>query len=126
MTIRTILLVDDEPDIRAIAEIALHAVGGFRILLAGSGPEALDRLAAERPDLVLLDVMMPGLDGIATFAAMRARPDLAGLPVIFMTAKVQRGEIERYVALGAIGVIAKPFDPMTLADEIRRIAGGES
>lgn len=125
MTIRTILLIDDEPDIRAIAELALGAVGGFRTLLAASGPEALARLDGERPDLVLLDVMMPGMDGLATFAAIRARPELADVPVVFMTAKVQRGEVDRYVALGAIGVIAKPFDPMTLSDEIRRIAGGE-
>lgn len=119
--IRTVLLVDDEEDIRTIAQISLARVGGWETLLAGSGPEAL-RIAAEKlPDLVLLDVMMPHMDGPAVLAALRADPHTAQLPVIFLTARVQRGDLGHFVALGALGAIAKPFDPMRLPQEIRRL-----
>jgi two-component system OmpR family response regulator len=114
-----ILHVEDEPDIREIARISLQEVGGFEVEQASSGQEAL-RMAPEFvPDLILLDVMMPGMDGPTTFQALRKLPATARVPVIFMTAKVQSHEVERYKALGALGVIPKPFDPMTLADQVR-------
>jgi two-component system OmpR family response regulator len=116
-----ILMVEDEPDIQAIAKFALEAVGGFTVTVCSSGSEALASGPAFEPDLVLLDVMMPGLDGPGTLQAMRQTPDLAGVPVVFMTAKVQLQEIETLRSLGALDVIAKPFDPLTLPSTIRHI-----
>lgn len=114
-----ILVVDDEPDIRNLLRLCLAEVGGYGVDLCASGPEALARLETARPDLVLMDVMMPGLDGPATLAALRGRG--LGTPVIFLTAKVQAPEVAALKAQGALGVIAKPFDPMTLADEVRAL-----
>jgi CheY-like chemotaxis protein len=119
--ISSILLVDDEPDIRTIAEMSLSHVGGWRTMLASSGREALELAAAQRPDVILLDVMMPEMDGVATFRALADRPETRDIPVIFMTAKVQSHERERYVGFGAAGVIAKPFDPMRLPQDIEGI-----
>lgn len=119
--ISSILLVDDEPDIRTIAEMSLSAVGGWRTILASSGKEALALAMAHRPDVILLDVMMPEMDGVATFRELSARPETRDIPVIFMTAKVQSHERERYVGFGAAGVIAKPFDPMRLPKDIEGI-----
>ncbi len=120
-----ILLVDDEPHIRRVAEISLARVGRWSVTLAASGPEAVAAAERDLPDLILLDVMMPGMDGPSTLHALRACAAVAGTPVIFMTAKVQQREIERYLGLGAVGVICKPFDPMRLPDQIRRIVAGE-
>ncbi len=121
-SLNQILYVEDDPDIRAVAQIALEAVGGFRLAVSASGREALELVGGGFvPDLVLLDVMMPGMDGPATLAALRALPSGAELPVVFMTAKVQAGEIAYYRSLGAIGVVAKPFDPMQLASQVRRL-----
>jgi CheY-like chemotaxis protein len=114
-----ILYVEDEPDIRAVAQLALEAVGGFTIEVCSSGREALSKCAGFNPELILLDVMMPGMDGPSTFAALRATPEAQNVPIAFMTAKVQSSEIARYTDMGAIGVISKPFDPMTLADTVR-------
>ena len=122
--IRTVLMVDDEPDIRRVGQMSLELVGQLQVLLAGGGEEAVAMAAREQPDVILLDVMMPTLDGPATLDRLRALPATAGIPVIFMTAKVQRHEVEQYLARGAKGVIFKPFDPMTLPQEISRIAGG--
>lgn len=117
-----ILYVEDDPDIRTVAHIALETVGGFTLTACASGREALEAVDAGcRPDLVLLDVMMPGMDGPGTLAGLRTRPATAAAPVIFMTAKVQSGEIAHYRSLGAIGVVAKPFDPMQLAQQVQRI-----
>lgn len=126
MSIETVLLVDDEPDIRTIGEMALHDVGGWRVLTAASGAEALELIAEERPDLVLLDVMMPVMDGPSTLAALRREEATASIPVVFLTAKVQAAEVERYLALGAMGVLRKPFDPLSLADELREIVGASA
>lgn len=123
MTLRKILLVDDEADIRLVAEISLSNLGGWQVIQAASGPEALDLAARELPDLVLLDVMMPGMDGPTTLLRLRALAGGETVPVIFMTAKVQRAEIDRLLSLGVRGLIPKPFDPMTLPQEIRRILG---
>lgn len=116
-----VLLVDDEQDIRRIGQLSLEGVGGWQASLASSGQEAVEAARQHRPDLILLDMMMPGMDGMATLARLRAEPDLASIPVVFVTAKVQRAEVERYLQAGAVGVIRKPFDPMTLPGEIRAI-----
>ena len=117
---RSVLLVDDESDIRSIVELSLTAVGDWTVVTAVSGPEALEQLEREVPDLILLDVMMPGMDGMTTLGKIRARGDCASVPVIFMTAKVQKHEVERYLQLGAVGVLPKPFDPMRLPEDIDR------
>ncbi|MFC1750422.1 response regulator [Pseudomonadota bacterium] len=114
-----ILYVEDEPDIQAVAKIALEAVGGFELKVCSSGEEAMKDPVSFAPDLLLLDVMMPGMDGPTTLAELRKLPELADVPVIFMTAKVQPQEIEHFKSLGAIDVVAKPFDPMTLAQTIK-------
>lgn len=119
--LRRILYVEDEADIREVAQLALGAVGGFDVEVCASGSEALARGQAFAPDLLLLDVMMPGMDGPTTLARLREIPALAETPTIFMTAKVQPQEVVALRALGAIEVIAKPFDPMRLAENIRSI-----
>ncbi|MFY0524779.1 response regulator [Archangium gephyra] len=121
MTIRKVLLVDDEDDIRTIGQLSLGRVGGWQTVLAASGAEAVTKAAAEQPDLILLDVMMPGMDGPTTLGQLRAQASTAQTPVIFMTAKIQKQEVARYLELGAVGVIGKPFDPMTLPAEIKKL-----
>ncbi|NVJ20301.1 MULTISPECIES: response regulator [Myxococcus] len=120
-TLRKVMLVDDEEDIRAIGKLSLSRVGGWVTVLAASGNEALTKAAEEQPDLILLDVMMPGMDGPTTFNRLREQDATARTPIIFMTAKVQKQEVARYLELGAVGVIGKPFDPMTLPKEIRKL-----
>ncbi len=119
--LKRVLFVEDEADIRDIIDLALGTVGGLALKPCASGEEAVGAISAFAPDLILLDVMMPGLDGPTTLARLRARPELAAIPAVFMTAKAQRHEVERFVALGAADVIAKPFDPMTLAEQLRAI-----
>jgi two-component system, OmpR family, response regulator len=115
-----ILHVDDEPDIREVAAMALDLDPDVALTSAGSGQAALQLLGdGLRPDVVLLDVMMPGLDGPTTLERLRRIEGQAQTPVIFMTARVQASEQARYISLGALGVITKPFDPMTLAREVR-------
>ncbi|MBI4789940.1 MAG: response regulator [Chloroflexi bacterium] len=116
-----IMMVEDEPDIQSIAKMALEMVGGFKVEIASSGNQALEIVAALAPDLILLDVMMPGLDGPSTLKALRAEPATAAIPVVFMTAKAQPQEVAHFKELGALDVIAKPFDPMTLSNTIRDI-----
>jgi len=116
-----ILLVDDEEDIRKIGRLSLEAVGKFQAVFASSGVEALKVAWDERPDLILMDVMMPEMDGPTVVAKLQLIPELQAIPVVFMTARVQRAEIDHYLALGAIGVIPKPFDPMALPGQIRQI-----
>ena len=121
-TLTKILYVEDDIDIQAVAKIALEMVGGFTLRSCNSGKEALDPLTvAFGPHLMLLDVMMPEMDGPTTLTGLRQLPGLDKTPVIFMTAKVQASEVDYYKSLGAIGVIAKPFDPMTLATQIRQL-----
>ena len=119
--LQRILYVEDDEDIRAVAELALETVGGFSLKSCSSGQQALFEGPDFAPDLILLDVMMPGMDGPSTLEAMQASPALKGVPAVFMTAKVQADEIAYYRELGAVEVIPKPFDPMTLADQIREI-----
>lgn len=123
-TIRRVMLVDDDPDIRFVAEIALARVGGWAVDVMASGLAALTALAdpdRERPDVVLLDVTMPEMDGPAVIKLLRQLPGLGDLPVIFMTAKIQTHEVAGYLALGALGVIHKPFDAMGLPELVREI-----
>lgn len=121
--IHRVLLVDDDADIRTVGQLSLARVGGWETELAASGAAALLAVSNQRPDVVLLDVMMPGMDGPTTLARLRQLPGGESLPVLFMTAKVQKQEVERYLAVGAAGVIHKPFDPMALPAEVRRLVG---
>ncbi len=115
---QTVLYVDDEPDIRLIVRMALGLAGGVRVETAESGQRALSIMEGLQPDLVLLDVMMPTLDGPGTLMRMRSIPALEHIPVIFMTANAMPQEVARFKQMGAVGVIAKPFDPMKLAQEV--------
>jgi CheY-like chemotaxis protein len=121
-TLTKILYVEDDVDIRSVAKIALEIVGGLTLRSCSSGKEALNpETEAFGPDLMLLDVMMPEMDGPTTLKKLREIPSLKNIPVIFMTAKVQLSEVAYYKSLGAIGVIAKPFDPMQLAEQVRQL-----
>lgn len=121
MPLSKVLYVEDDPDIREVAHLALALVGGLDVHMCASGEDAIAEAPAFAPDLLLMDVMMPGLDGPGTLRRLREHPALADTPVIFMTAKVQRQEVAALRALGAIDVVAKPFDPMRLADDLRAI-----
>jgi len=116
-----VLLVDDDRNIRRIAQIALAEVGHLQVTLASSGQEALNLVQHEQPDLVLLDVMMPEMDGFATLIKLQKDPKTSAIPVIFMTASVTDDEQQQYRTLGVRGVIVKPFDPMTLTEQIKQI-----
>ncbi len=119
--LRRILYVEDEEDIRMVGEMSLADVGGFEVRACASGPEALAAAVAFAPDLLLLDVMMPGMDGPTVLRDLRALPEPVTAPAIFMTAKIMAAEIAELKAAGALGVVPKPFDPMTLPDELRAI-----
>ena len=118
-----VLLVDDDPDIRRIGHLCLKSIGKFDVAIAASGTEGIEIARKLVPDIILLDMMMPVMDGVTTFKQLRSIDVLASVPVVFFTAKVQRDEIDALVALGAAGVIRKPFDPMTLATEVRAYIG---
>jgi len=119
--LKRILYVEDEPDIQAVARIALENVGGFTLEICNSGQEAIARGPGFKPDLLLLDVMMPGMDGVTTLQELRKLPGLQSIPAMFMTAKVQPSEVAQLRQHGAIDVIPKPFDPMTLSENIRSL-----
>ncbi len=119
MTAIRILHVDDEFDIREVVELSLGLYPDFVMKSCGSGKDALAVAAEWQPNLILLDVMMPVMDGPATLAQLRGDAKTAAIPVIFMTARAQAREVDRFRSLGAIGVIPKPFDPMTLAASVR-------
>jgi diguanylate cyclase (GGDEF)-like protein len=119
--LKRILMIEDEPDIQAVAQLALEALGGFQVRICGTGREGVQAAAAFDPDLILLDVMMPGMDGPSTLRALRLLPQNVATPVVFMTAKVQPQEVAEYRAMGVLDVIPKPFDPMTLAETIQAI-----
>lgn len=120
-TLTRILYVEDEPDIQTVARLALETLGGFTVEICSSGNEALSRAPSFQPQLILLDVMMPGMDGPSTLKMLRGLPQFASTPVIFMTAKVQPSEVAHYLGLGAVDVIPKPFDPMILSNQIQVI-----
>lgn len=116
--IKKVLLVEDDNHIRLIIKTSLVKLAQWQVIEARNGTEALRLADEERPDLILLDIMMPGMDGTTTFKELLKKESLNYVPVIFMTAKVQRQEIESYIKLGARGVITKPVDPMTLPEQI--------
>ena len=121
MSQKHILLVDDEDDIREVAGISLEAVGGWQVSRASSGVEAIAKALAERPDAILLDVMMPGIDGPATFKRLQDDPQTRDIPVILLTAKAQTADRHRFEELGVAGTLTKPFDPMALSDQVAAI-----
>ncbi len=116
-----ILYVEDEQDIQTIARIALEKIGGFNLTICSSGQQALDSVVSFAPDIILLDMMMPDMDGLETLEALTKIPNCTDIPVVFMTARVQADEIKHYLDKGAVDVIAKPFSPMTLADQVNTI-----
>ncbi|MGN7611111.1 response regulator [Magnetococcales bacterium HHB-1] len=118
-SLQRILYAEDEPDIQEVAVLALEAVGGFSLKVCSTGKEAVEAIDDYNPDLILLDVMMPEMDGPTALLEIRKIPSFQATPAIFMTAKVQPQEIESYRVMGRVEVISKPFDPMTLADTIR-------
>jgi two-component system OmpR family response regulator len=117
----SLLYVDDDDDIREIVEMSLGLDGSLRVSSSSGGEQALATMRSERPDLVMLDVMMPGMDGPTVLARMRDDDDLRHIPVIFMTAKANPQEVARFRDLSAIGVIAKPFDPMALGGQVKAL-----
>ena len=125
MTTKRILVIDDDEDIQDVARIALEVVGGWEVITASSGREGLSSAAREQLDAILLDVMMPELDGIATLKQLKANPATQPIPVILLTAKVQPGERERFARLEIAGIIAKPFKTMLLAARVAEILGWE-
>ncbi|MCA9802241.1 MAG: response regulator [Cyanobacteria bacterium HKST-UBA02] len=118
-----VLIIDDEKSIREVLELSLE--DDWTVLAAGSGDQGLEIARRENPDLILLDRMMPGKDGIATLKELRADPEIGSIPVIFLTARVQTQQLGEYEGLDVLGVLAKPFDPMTLTDEISALLAGE-
>jgi two-component system OmpR family response regulator len=118
-TLRRVMCVEDDADIRMILEFSLGIVGGYEVRCCPGGHAALQQAPEFKPDLVLLDVMMPDLSGPETLAALRELPSMRGVPVVFMTAKAMPDELEQLLEHGATGLIVKPFDPMTLPHDIR-------
>jgi CheY-like chemotaxis protein len=118
-----ILIIDDEDDIREVAALSLESVAGWQVFMANSGKQGLVRAAEHRPDAILLDVMMPGMDGPTTFRELRKNPDTAGIPVILLTAKVQSSDQRRFADLGVEAILLKPFDPLTLSTQISDALG---
>lgn len=123
--LRRILYVEDDDPIRAVGTLTLQSVGGFEVVECASGAEALAAAPSAGADLILLDVMMPAMDGPETLARLRALPATAHTPAVFLTAKVQPAEVASLLARGVLGVIAKPFDPMTLPAQLRALWGGK-
>ncbi len=119
--LQRITYVEDEPHIREIVQLALEELGGFKLQCCESGTQALHVVPIFHPDLVLLDVMMPEMNGVQTFRSLKQIPEVANTPIIFVTAKAQKHEIEQYTSLGAIAVIPKPFDPVALPAELLAI-----
>jgi CheY-like chemotaxis protein len=120
---RRILIIDDEEDIREVAALSLEATAGWKVLTASSGAEGVELAVAEQPDAILMDVMMPGVDGPTTFRAMQENPSISRIPVLLLTAKVQGVDKRRFADLGVAAILFKPFDPLTLAEQISEALG---
>ena len=120
---RRILIIDDEDDIREVAALSLETVAGWDVMMAGSGAAGIVKAQEQRPDAILLDVMMPGMDGPTTFRELRKNPATSTIPVLFLTAKVQATDRRRFADLGIHAVLVKPFDPMTLSTQIANALG---
>ncbi|MGD0859554.1 MAG: response regulator [Terracidiphilus sp.] len=118
-----ILIIDDEEDIREVAGLSLETVAGWEVFLASSGAQGIARAIEQQPDAILLDVMMPGMDGPATFRELRGNPATAHIPVMLLTAKVQSTDQRRFADLGVEAILFKPFDPLTLSTQIAGVLG---
>jgi DNA-binding response OmpR family regulator len=118
-----ILIIDDEEDIREVAALSLETVAGWDVMVASSGAQGLARAIEYQPDAILLDVMMPGMDGPSTFRELRKNPATARIPVLLLTAKVQASDQRRFADLGVDAVLFKPFDPLTLSTRIAGVLG---
>jgi CheY-like chemotaxis protein len=118
-----VLIIDDEDDIREVAALSLESVAGWDVVTANSGSQGLARAMEYQPDAILLDVMMPGMDGPSTFRELRKNPATAKIPVLLLTAKVQSSDQRRFADLGVDAVLFKPFDPLTLSDQIASVLG---
>jgi CheY-like chemotaxis protein len=118
-----ILIIDDEDDIREVAALSLETIAGWDVVTANSGTQGLARAIEQQPDAILLDVMMPGMDGPTTFRELRKNPATARIPVVLLTAKVQTNDQKRFADLGVEAVLLKPFDPLTLAAQIADALG---
>ena len=116
-----VLVVDDEEDVRYVARLSLDRVGGMEVVEASSGEEGIALARKDQPDVILLDMMMPGMDGAMTFLELQACADTAEIPIVFITARSMTAEARRMTSLGARGVITKPFDPLKLANELTAI-----
>lgn len=117
--LKKVLYIEDEPDIRDIAKLVLENVGGFEVAVADGGQEALGMIESFAPDMILLDAMMPGMDGPTTFQEIRKIDALKETPIAFLTAKLMEKDVAAFLEMGAVGVIAKPFDPMSLSDQVK-------
>ena len=120
---RKVLIIDDEDDIREVAALSLETVAGWDVTMAGSGAAGIVKALEQQPDAILLDVMMPVMDGPTTFRELHALPETTNIPVILLTAKVQAADQKRFSDLGVAAVMFKPFDPLTLAGEIAHALG---
>ncbi len=118
-----ILIIDDEDDIRQVAALSLETVAGWDVIVANSGAQGIQRAQEHQPDAILLDVMMPGMDGPTTFRELRKNPATAKIPVLLLTAKVQGPDQRRFADLGVEAVLLKPFDPLTLSTQMEQILG---
>ena len=119
--LKRIMLVEDDPDIQFITRLSLETRGGYEVRVCGSGADAVQSARARAPDLILLDMMMPGMDGIATMGALRELPGMAAIPVVFFTANAQRQVQQDLLRHGALGVIVKPIEPLALVEQIRTL-----
>ena len=119
--LKSIICIDDEQDILEITKLSLETVGGYNVTACNDGHAGIEKALEISPDLFLIDVMMPGIDGPATLEKIKQNDAIKNTPVIFMTARVQPAEVEEYINLGAAGVVSKPFDPMQLAGEVLKI-----
>jgi CheY-like chemotaxis protein len=120
---RRILIIDDEDDIRQVAALSLETVAGWEVVLANSGKQGIERASREQPDAILLDVMMPEMDGPTTFLKLKANQKTSHIPVLLLTAKVQGPDQRRFAGLGVAAILFKPFDPLTLAEQISGVLG---
>ena len=120
---RRILIIDDEDDIREVAALSLEATAGWDILTANSGAKGIEIAVAQQPDAILMDVMMPEVDGPTTFRNMQQNPAISNIPVLLLTAKVQGVDQRRFAGLGVAAILFKPFDPLALADQISEVLG---
>lgn len=119
--LKSVLCIDDDPDILEITKMCLETVGGLTVTCCNSGTEGVTRARQIKPDLIMVDMMMPDMDGSATLREIRKYAELGRTPVVFMTARIQPAEVAEYLNMGAAAVVAKPFDPMNISDEIQNI-----